>query len=80
MTGRPPDPDTRMAGPVAPPSSEESRPARDHDARSLPPVAYDWRASARSTETGLAPIDRALTGTGLAAEIRFCALRLGRLT
>ena len=79
MTGRPPDPDTRMAGPVAPPSSE-SRPARNHDAASLPPVAYDWRASARSTETGLAPIDRALTGTGLAAEIRGCVLRLVRLT
>jgi urease accessory protein UreF len=45
-------------------------------------AVYDWRAAARSTEdtNALEPIDHALTGTSLAAEIRHCTTRLGQLT
>jgi hypothetical protein len=42
---------------------------------------YDWRHAARVTEDfdALAPIDHALTATGLAAQISECADRIGRL-
>lgn len=44
-------------------------------------AVFDWRAAARSTEdsAALEPIDHALTFTGLGAQMRECADRIGRM-
>jgi hypothetical protein len=41
---------------------------------------WDCRGIAPATETGLDPIDQAMTFTGLAANMRECADRVGRVS
>lgn len=60
------------------PAPRQDRPS-DHalnENESTRLARFDQRAFARATETGMTPIDNALTATGLAAELRVLAARL----